>query len=94
MTDPIKYQSVRRAGQPARYSAHVTPSVRDAARVRVLGIKVQELTNERGNRTGWRATGKGFDGGTYAFSVGRTRDEAVEGLLHRGIKVDDTEVSA
>jgi hypothetical protein len=93
----IRYENRRRVYAPsgtrypdrrARYAAYIPPSVRDAASVRVCNIMVEEVLSDAGTRTGWRATGAGFDGVTYAFSVGRTRDHAVEGLLTRPIAVD------
>jgi hypothetical protein len=95
VSNPIKYERRTRQfrrveGEPARYAAYIPPSMRDASNRACIGIIVTEMLRaDTSTRMGWRATGRGLDGNLYAYSVGRTRDEAVDGLLHRGIKVDD-----
>jgi len=97
VTGSIKYERRNRQHGPqgpARYAAKLPAKVRDGARRPCIGIIVTEMLRaDTSTRMGWRATGRGLDGNLYAYSVGRTRDDAVEGLLHRGIKVDDTEAA-
>jgi hypothetical protein len=99
VSNPIKYERRRQQfrlvdGERARYAAYIPPIMRDASNRACIDIIVTEMLRaDTSTRMGWRATGRGLDGNLYAYSVGRTRDEAVEGLLHRGIKVDDTEAA-
>ena len=55
---------------------------------RMYSLTVTEVLRANGNRAGWRATGTDHTGTLYAFSVGKTRRDAVAGLLSRGVAID------
>ena len=90
VTDDIIYTTAGRAGGATAWFAYPSPNILGTSRYdgRMSGIIVTEVLNERGNRKGWRAVGR-VRGILYAFSIGRTRDDAVHGLLSRGIAVSE-----